>query len=243
MTGITPMLRIQSGGTTQEFAAQPTAKPGVYRAVVTFPTAGTWNYEVFDGFIDECRTRTRRSRSVTAPRPAAAIASGWLWGAGAALLLALAVLGLDRRRRGAPAALPRPGARGMRIATAAAGGLVLAAAVMAVLAFTTGGDGARSRRRLPPEARDGLAVWVQQGCGSCHALAAANAEGHFGPDLGASLRGDAARRHPDEHRRTRTRAPRPVLDRDDARGLRGEDRARRPRQAGRVPPGERWSTR
>lgn len=72
----------------------------------------------------------------------------------------------------------------MRIATALAGGLAGAAAVMAVLAFTTGGDGGQ-----PQAARDGLAVWTAQGCGSCHTLAAANAKGVIGPDLGATLKG------------------------------------------------------
>lgn len=73
----------------------------------------------------------------------------------------------------------------MRIATVAAGGLALAAAVMAVLAFTSGGDGEQPQAA----ARDGLAVWAEQGCGSCHTLAAANAEGDIGPDLGATLKG------------------------------------------------------
>lgn len=83
----------------------------------------------------------------------------------------------------------------MRIATAAAGALVLAAAVMLVLAFTTGGDGeARpvTTAAVAAPAAPGLAVWVEQGCGSCHALAAANAHGQFGPDLGAVLRGQSA---------------------------------------------------
>ena len=73
----------------------------------------------------------------------------------------------------------------MRIATAAAGGLASAAAVMAILAFTSGGgDGAQ-----PQAARDGRAVWAAHGCGSCHTLAAANAVGTIGPDLAATLRG------------------------------------------------------
>ena len=38
----------------------------------------------------------------------------------------------------------------------------------------------------------GLAVWVAQGCGSCHTLAAANSHGTFGPDLGSSLAGEPA---------------------------------------------------
>jgi mono/diheme cytochrome c family protein len=83
----------------------------------------------------------------------------------------------------------------MRTAVAAA--LVAAAAVMVVLAFTTGEEGDQ-RAAAPPTAtpaataaaaRDGLDVWAEQGCGSCHALAAANADAQIGPDLGSSLKG------------------------------------------------------
>jgi mono/diheme cytochrome c family protein len=88
----------------------------------------------------------------------------------------------------------------VRIATAIAGGLALAAAAMAALAFTAGdGDAPVARKATTTatqatatQARTGLAVWVAQGCGSCHALAAANAHGTFGPDLGSSLAGKPA---------------------------------------------------
>ena len=87
----------------------------------------------------------------------------------------------------------------MRIATAVAGALAIAAVAMAVLAFTTGGDG-DERAAAPPTATPaappasgrtsgGLAVWAAQGCGSCHTLAAANAHGVIGPDLASSLKG------------------------------------------------------
>jgi hypothetical protein len=33
------------------FAARPTSRTGVYRARVVFPSAGTWRYEVYDGFV------------------------------------------------------------------------------------------------------------------------------------------------------------------------------------------------
>jgi mono/diheme cytochrome c family protein len=81
----------------------------------------------------------------------------------------------------------------VRPATAAAGGLVVAAAVMALLAFTTGGDGEppapRTSAAVDDRERDGLDVWAEQGCGSCHAFAAANAHGEIGPDLDADLDG------------------------------------------------------
>jgi len=79
----------------------------------------------------------------------------------------------------------------VRTAPAVAAGLAAAAAGMAVLAFATGGGG-EERAAAPSatpaaRARDGLDVWTQQGCGSCHALAAANAHGPIGPDLDVNL--------------------------------------------------------
>jgi mono/diheme cytochrome c family protein len=82
----------------------------------------------------------------------------------------------------------------VRIATAVAGGLALAAAVMAVLAVTSGGDGG-GQSAAPATAgqtADGRAVWLAQGCGSCHTLAAVNAHGDIGPDLAATLKGAPA---------------------------------------------------
>ena len=82
----------------------------------------------------------------------------------------------------------------MRIATAVAGGLALAAVVMAVLAFTSGEDGG-GQSAAPATAgqtADGKAVWLAQGCGSCHTLAAGNAHGDIGPDLAATLKGAPA---------------------------------------------------
>jgi len=79
---------------------------------------------------------------------------------------------------------------------------VLAAAAMAAVAFTSGGEGSGGEAAPGPVAtaatapaaqtRGGLAVWVAQGCGSCHTLAAANAHGKFGPNLGTSLAGKSA---------------------------------------------------
>ena len=41
------------------------------------------------------------------------------------------------------------------------------------------------------DATAGKAVWVAQGCGSCHTLAAAGSSGNVGPDLDTALAGDA----------------------------------------------------
>ena len=82
----------------------------------------------------------------------------------------------------------------MRVATAAAGALAIAAVVMGILAFTAGDEPAAA----PPQtaapaagvpASRGLEVWLAQGCGSCHTLAAANAHGVIGPDLASSAKG------------------------------------------------------
>ena len=77
----------------------------------------------------------------------------------------------------------------MRIA---AGLLACAAAAMAVAAFTFGGEERRPATAAAPTApapRDGLAVWAEHGCGSCHAFAPASAGGQLGPDLEQSLKG------------------------------------------------------
>jgi mono/diheme cytochrome c family protein len=85
----------------------------------------------------------------------------------------------------------------VRPATIAAAVLACAAAVMVVVAFATGGEEQRAASApapaaAPPEpaaAREGEAVWVAHGCGSCHSFAPADAEGVFGPNLSATLKG------------------------------------------------------
>jgi mono/diheme cytochrome c family protein len=84
----------------------------------------------------------------------------------------------------------------MRAAPLIAGALVIAAAGMAVVAFTAGDDEepAAAPTAATPSAtvsaeRTGLTVWTEQGCGSCHTLAAANATGTLGPDLEQNLKG------------------------------------------------------
>jgi hypothetical protein len=42
------------------FVARPTARMGVYRARVVFPSAGTWRFEVYDGFTEYGGARTHR---------------------------------------------------------------------------------------------------------------------------------------------------------------------------------------
>jgi hypothetical protein len=51
LQGIVPQLTIRQGSEQRTFRAQPTQRPGVYRAAVVFPRAGRWTYEVEDGFV------------------------------------------------------------------------------------------------------------------------------------------------------------------------------------------------
>jgi len=46
------------------FKARPTSRIGVYRARVVFPSAGTWRYEVYDGFTEYGGARTHSFRPV-----------------------------------------------------------------------------------------------------------------------------------------------------------------------------------
>jgi hypothetical protein len=56
--GITPLEGVEprvivtpaEGGDRKTFPARATDEPGVYRATVAFPSAGTWRYVVDDGF-------------------------------------------------------------------------------------------------------------------------------------------------------------------------------------------------
>lgn len=49
LEGVSPSITIR-GPETKTFAAEPTGTPGVYMAEVVFPTAGSYRYEVDDGF-------------------------------------------------------------------------------------------------------------------------------------------------------------------------------------------------
>lgn len=50
LRGLIPKVRLQKGATTRVFAARPTAKVGVYRVRVVFPSAGIWRWQIDDGF-------------------------------------------------------------------------------------------------------------------------------------------------------------------------------------------------
>ena len=70
-------------------------------------------------------------------------------------------------------------------------GLVVAGATFALVEGA--GDEPAPTSTQPAPATDGRAVFARMGCGGCHALAAANANGRIGPSLDQALTGYDAR--------------------------------------------------
>ncbi|HEX6026538.1 MAG TPA: FixH family protein [Solirubrobacter sp.] len=112
LDGLSPAITIRNGTEKQTFNATPAGKPGVYRASVVFPRAGTWTYEVDDGFVTGAPHTFPPVKIDPASAPAAARTSddggpalGWLAIPGIALLVAAAaLLAWDRTRRHQPQA-------------------------------------------------------------------------------------------------------------------------------------------
>ena len=78
----------------------------------------------------------------------------------------------------------------MRAPIVAAGGLVCAGTAMTIAAFAgAGSDSPAADRTAAQGPQHGLTVWIEQGCGSCHTFAPANAHMPMGPDLQLSLHG------------------------------------------------------
>ncbi len=104
LVGVHPSLTISRGDARETFAASETSRPGVYRAAVTFPTAGTWSYEVDDGFISG-RPHTFAPVRIGAPAtPVTPAGEGgpslaWLLGGLGLLAAAAGLLVLSRRPR------------------------------------------------------------------------------------------------------------------------------------------------
>jgi hypothetical protein len=65
LLGVSPTVTIRNGSTSKTFRAVPTNEPGVYVARVVFPRAGTWSYEVYDGFTQYHGAKTHRFPAVT----------------------------------------------------------------------------------------------------------------------------------------------------------------------------------
>jgi mono/diheme cytochrome c family protein len=62
---------------------------------------------------------------------------------------------------------------------------------MTIAAFAGGGseDPAPAPARAAAAPHAGLAVWIEQGCGSCHTFEPAHSTAPIGPDLQQTLRG------------------------------------------------------
>jgi mono/diheme cytochrome c family protein len=74
----------------------------------------------------------------------------------------------------------------VRIAAAA---LAVVGAALVIAALATAGGGDEPGPMQAGEPPRGLAVFAEQGCGSCHAFKPANATGTLAPDLTTSLEG------------------------------------------------------
>ena len=119
LEGVKPTLILEERGTgaTRTVAARPTGRPGVYLARAVFPTAGTWEYVVDDGFS---RRHTYppvtigAGPAIAAAAPASDHSGGavpWL-PLGAAMLAGLLVAGVARAvQRRAPRGAVSSGGR------------------------------------------------------------------------------------------------------------------------------------
>jgi hypothetical protein len=107
LAGVKPTLTIRDeAGRATTFRGTLTGRTGVYRFHVTFPTAGTWTYAVYDGFemYGGAKTHTYPPVEIAAPGggafPVWLVVGGIL---GAAALAAALGLTRFRRTRTAPA--------------------------------------------------------------------------------------------------------------------------------------------
>ena len=112
LSGVEPTVRIVNDetGASKTFAAKPTGKPGVYEAEVVFPAAGTWRYEVWDGFTQYGGAKAHTFGPVTiGGEPVGGGSSVDLPAVSAGIVAVLAAaalvfIGYRRRPRTAPAA-------------------------------------------------------------------------------------------------------------------------------------------
>ncbi len=107
MTDVTPavVITLPDGG-EKRFTGTKTDTPGVYRASVVFPEAGTYSYHVDDGFTNAVpHTFPPVEIGGTAAAPAGDF-PWWILTAAAALAVSLLVL-VRARRRAASSAAPR----------------------------------------------------------------------------------------------------------------------------------------
>ena len=98
LRGISPVVRIRNGDAAREFVAVATDQTGVYRADVVFPSAGTWSYEIWDGYT---QTHTYKPVEIGAPA-GGSFPTIPVTGIALALLLGAALVLFLRRQRTAP---------------------------------------------------------------------------------------------------------------------------------------------
>jgi YtkA-like protein len=107
LVGMKPTVTIRNdAGKAITYPAKPTSKPGVYLAKVKFPSAGTWRYEVYDGFTQYGNAKKHTFAPITIGGGTSDSSFPLLpsLGGGALALLAAAglVLFIRRQRRTAP---------------------------------------------------------------------------------------------------------------------------------------------
>lgn len=75
LEGVKPSVEITNGaGAARTFRARPAGRPGTYVAVVSYPSAGSWNTRFYDGFTNA--TPHRLAPLTVAPAAAAPVAAG-----------------------------------------------------------------------------------------------------------------------------------------------------------------------
>ena len=95
-----PSITIRGASGTQTFEAKPTGKPGVYVANVVFPSAGSWDYEVSDGY-GQSQTHTYAPVEIV-PVTGGGSDDGvpvWPFAIGVAVLVAACAAALAARQR------------------------------------------------------------------------------------------------------------------------------------------------
>ncbi len=105
LDGIHPTVTLvgDAGETVGPIAATPTGKTGVYHAEVRFPSAGTWRYEIHDGFTQTHTFKPVEIGPASSPSSFPALPVG---GIAFALVLATALALFLRRSRSAPQPAP-----------------------------------------------------------------------------------------------------------------------------------------
>jgi hypothetical protein len=108
LVGVSPTITlVGNGGKRETFPTEVTKEPGVYLAKVKFPAAGSWSYEVYDGFTEYSNPQRHTFGAISVGAasggsgldlPSLPISAGILLALGAAIAL---VLGMRRLR-------PRP---------------------------------------------------------------------------------------------------------------------------------------